>query len=221
MSKKNKNISRDFTAEDIATLSQTVNDDRFKFTEEDFDAIQNPDTPKSSDSYWKAENALKKVRKLKKATMKNHALQQRLNNQAAKAPITRQEALRTFVRLKEGQELGASMQTLLDILIKNKLTTQKEFDRLWQEKVLDGRQQDPCPHCYSYSEEKKKCKVTAYREEPTLAKTMYPDLKGAKAKRVIQCLHFKHKETNTDANLVKEPKDEKGNDNKEGTTDNG
>lgn len=222
--KKDKYLSRDFGKDELTILGQVVSDDRFKFTKEDLEKVLDENTPKSSDAFWKAEVALKKVTALRKSATKAYYRQQRLNEKAAKSPITKEMALKTFMKIKEGQELAASLEVLLDICIKNKLVTKKGFEKLWQERVLDGRHPDPCPGCKAYEPNAKKgvlpCIITREDHKPTLAKASFPDLTGAKVKRVIACDSYEYN-ANPNPDLPEENEDEKSNNNEESPKDDG
>ena len=221
MSKKDRAII--IGEEELSTLAQVVNNDRFKFSAEDFEAVKGTEGG-TGKSFWRAQVVLRKAKAMQKAAIKNYMKQQRDAEAVAKAPISRKEAAKSFVAIKEGQELGASLHALLDILVKNKLTTMKEFDRLWQEKVLDGRHPDPCPQCKGYEPKPKKgadhCIIDPEHRTTVLAKEAFPDLKGAKAKRVIQCQSYEY-DANPNPDFPEENEDEKSNDNKEGANDNG
>ena len=224
MSKKDRALN--IGKEEIEILGQVVDDNRFNFSAEDLAAVKGTEggAAPSSKPFGRAQVVLKKVRAMRKAAMKAHFKQQRDQKAAAKAPISREEVAKSFVGMKEGQELGASIAVFLDILVKNKLTTMKEFDRLWQEKVLDGRHPDPCPQCKGYEPKPKKgadhCIIDPEHRTTVLAKEAFPDLKGAKAKRVIQCQSYEY-DANPNPDFPEENEDEKSNDNKEGANDNG
>lgn len=222
--KKKKVQSRDFTEQELGALMYAVKDERFNISEEDLELIKNPDTPKSSKSHGRAEVVIKKIKGMQKAHAKKQFKAQQVEKAAQESPfMTKKNAFRTFVRLSEGQELGAAVEVLSDLLIKNKLITQKGLDKLIQERLLEGRHPDPCPKCKGYEPKPKKgkphCIITREDHKPTLAKENYPDLTGAKAKRVIACSSYDF-DANPNPDFPEEKEDEKKNDTEEVTQDN-
>ncbi len=222
--KKKKIQSRDFTEQELGALMYAAKQDQFKFSEEDLELVKNPDTPKSSKAHIRAEVVLKKIKGMQKAYAKAQWKEQEREKAAQDSPfMTKQNAFRTFVRLSEGQELGATIEVLSDLLIKSKMITQKGLDKLIQERLLEGRHPDPCPKCKGYEPKPKKgkphCILTGVDHKPTFAKEQYPDLTGAKAKRVIACPSYEL-DANPNPDFLEEPKDEKKDDNEESTKDN-
>lgn len=210
--RKSKVQSRDFTEQELGALMYAVTDERFNFSEYDLELVKNPNITKSSRSHGRAEVVIKKIKGMQKALAKQQWKAREADKAAKDSPfLTKTSALQSFVQLKEGQELGATIEVLSDLLIKNKLITQKGLDKLIQERLLEGRHPDSCPKCESF--EGKKCLAIFFGEDKAvLAKAHYPELTGAKAKRVIACPNFKQKQ--------EEPTDEKKNDGQEGTADN-
>jgi hypothetical protein len=209
--KKKKIQSRDFNEQEMKVLEQVVSVEKFNFSDYDLELVKNPDTPKSSKSHGRAEVVIKKIKGMQKALAKEQWKQQQAEKAAQDSPfMTKQYAFRTFVRLSEGQELGATIEVLSDLLIKNKLITQKGLDKLIQERLLEGRHPDPCPKCKGYEPKPKKgephCIITREDHKPTLAKEQYPDLIGAKAKRVIACSSYSL-DANPNPEFPEEPKD--------------
>ena len=225
--RKNKVQSRDFNEQELGALMFAAKDERFNFSEYDLELVKNPDIPKSSKSHNRAEVVIKKIKGMQKALAREQWKAQAKEKAAQDSPfLTKQNAFRTFVRLSEGQELGATIEVLSDLLIKSKMITQKGLDKLIQERLLEGRHPDPCPQCKAYEPKPKKGAAHCIldftdpeiREAPTLAKTHYPALTGAKAARVLTCTSYE-----LDANPnpdFPEEQDEKTDDNQEGTADN-
>ena len=211
---------RDFDLTELKILRMCVADDRFRFSQEDLEKVLDETTPNSSNYHYRAEVAIKKVKKMSKAHHKKES-QSKINaQQAMKDPMPRGEAHQLFMRSEEGEDLAHMTRVLLDICIKNKLVTEKGFDKLLQERILKVKHPDPCPQCKGYDPEVKKgklpCILTGELHKPTLAKERFPTLTGGKALQVIGCESYDY-----DANQeIEEPKDEKKNDGKEVPQDN-
>jgi len=193
--KKDNNITRNFTDEDFSLLEKVITDARFNFSKEDLDIIKNPNLPASSKSHARAEVALKKIRRMQKAAIKNYHKKKREVELKGKSPITKETALSTFMKISEGQELASMVRVLVDLLVKNKIVTEKGFEKLFQERILEMKHPDPCPQCTNFVDNK--C-ATLFDAGlfPTLAKVRFPSLTGKLAKRVIACHSFKYKEKN-------------------------
>ena len=226
-SSKKKIQGRDFDATDLKVLRMCVADDRFKFSQEDLEKVLDESTPHSSNYHYRAEVAIKKVKKLSKAHHKREYHSKINAQQAMKDPMPRGEAHQLFMRSAEGEDLAHMTRVLLDICIKGKLVTEKGFEKLLQERILKVKHPDPCPQCKGYEPNAKKGRLPCIidfehpstKEAPTLAKKHLPLLTGGKALQVIACSSYDY-DANPNPEFPEEPKDEKKNDGKEGTQDN-